>query len=165
MSWSSLSSFNIINTWNKLTCYQHHHRFLLRCQQLNSIPKGLKLKFNLALGTSNEQLRTRCEYFLQQASKNILHELIEYTQSSSAELQRVLDTKRRDLFDQFDHAAATDCWVQAKSTVSSLNRDLNLSYRTKVKNLILLYREAPRSCHQSHSLWSSYQDSKELFYR
>lgn len=143
MSRSSLSPFNIINTWNKLTRYQHHHRFLLRCQQLNSIPKGLKLKFNLALGTSNYQLRARCEFLLQQASKKILHELVEYTLRSSAELQRELHTKRRNLFDQFDHEDATVCWVRAKSTVNLLNRNLNLRYRNKVKNLIPLLRKAP----------------------
>ena len=138
-----MSPFNIINTWSKLTRYQHHHRFLLRCQQLNSIPKGLKLKFNLALGTSNYQLRARCEFLLQQASKKILYELVEYTLGSSAELQRQLHTKRRNLFHQFDHEDATVCWVRAKSTSNLLNRDLNLRYRNKVKNLIPLLRKAP----------------------
>ena len=62
-------------------------------------------------------------------------------------LQRELDTKRRDLFDQFNHDDATVCWVRAKNTVNSLNRDLNLRYRNKVKSLILLQREAPNEVH------------------
>ena len=86
MSRSSFSPLNIINTWNKLTRYQHHHRFLSRCRRINSIPSGLKLKFNLALGSSDEELQKRCQLQLQAASNNILNEFINFTQTTTAGL-------------------------------------------------------------------------------
>ena len=138
-----LSPLNIINTWNKLTRYQHHHRFLSRCQLLNSIPTGLKLKFNLALGSSDEELQKRCQLHLQAASKNILNELIDFTQTTTAGLQDTLESMRKRLFEDQDYQAASSCWNHAKKTVKSLNRELNIRHRNKIKKIIPLLNTTP----------------------
>lgn len=143
MSRSSISPFSIINTWNKLTRYQHHHRFLSRCQRQNSIPTGLKVNFKLALGTNSEQLQRRCELHLQAASRNILTELIDYTQAATTELQHSLEDKRKCLFEQHSDQAASTCWNRAKKSITSLNRELNIRYRNKIKNTIPLHTAAP----------------------
>ena len=135
MSRVPLSSYNIINTWNKLIRFQHHYRFLSRCKQLNSIPQGLKLNFKLALGSSDEALKKRCEQHLFTASMNILSDLVNFADISTRQLQQQLEEKRKILFEQHDQSTALNSWNTAKRSTTSLNRSLNVRYRNKIKNV------------------------------
>ena len=134
MSRSPLSSHSIINTWNKLIRFQHHHRFLTRCKQLNCIPQGLKLHLRLALGSSNEVLKQRCEQHLFAASMNILSDLGSFT-DTTRQLQKQLEEKRKLLFENHNHGTALDSWNSAKRSTTSLSRSLSLRYRHKIKKV------------------------------
>ena len=52
--------FSIINTWNKLTCFQHHHRFLSRCLRLNKTPSIVNSPCNFVL---KKPERAKCLLF------------------------------------------------------------------------------------------------------
>ena len=149
MSRSPLSSYSIINTWNKLIRLQHHHRFLSRCKQLNSIPQGLKLNFKLALGSSDEVLKQRCEKHLFAASMNILSDLVNFADTTTCQLQQRLEEKRKLLFEHHDQGTALDSWNTAKRSTISLNRSLNLRYRHKIKKV---YTIAPVIYHHTEQL-------------
>ena len=129
----SRSAQNITNTWNKLTRFQHHPRFLTRCKQLNSLPRGLRMKFNLALGSKDETLQQRCERHLNTASMNILNDLVNFADTTTRKLQRHLEEERKILFDEQDQTTASSSWNQAKKSIATLNRSLNLQYRDKIK--------------------------------
>ena len=134
MSRSPLSSYSIINTWNKLIRFQHHHRFLSRCQQLNSIPQGLRLNFKLALGSSDEILKQRCEHLFA-ASINILSDLVNFADTATRQLQQQLEEKRKLLSEHHDHGTALDSWNSAKRSTTSLNRSLSLRYRHEIEKV------------------------------
>lgn len=132
----SRSAHNIINTWSKLTRYQHHYRFLTRCKQLNSIPRGLKLNFNLALGSKDQALKQRCEQHLFTASLNILKDLVNFANTTTHKLQRQLEEERKNLFHEHDQITASNSWNQAKKSIATFNRSLNLKYRNKIKKIL-----------------------------
>ncbi|XP_068690032.1 uncharacterized protein [Montipora foliosa] len=149
MSRSPLSSYSIINTWNKLIRFQHHHRFLSRCKQLNSIPQGLKLNFKLALGSSDEALKQRREKHLFAASMNILSDLVNFADTTTRQLQQQVEEKRKLLFEHHDQGTALDSWNTAKRSTISSNRSLNLRYRHKIKKV---YTVAPVIYHHTEQL-------------
>ena len=60
----------------KLCIDQHHKVNLLTYKKNNKVPKGLLLKFNLALCTDNNVLREQCNNILFNASSKILNKII-----------------------------------------------------------------------------------------
>ena len=138
MSTHIITTHRIQNIWNKLLRYKHHYRFLNTCLQRNAIPKGLKINFNLALGTNDAHLKSRCQAHLQTASKNLLTELVMYAEKSSATLQTQLEKSRKALFVEYDLEMANKCWSQAKKGTNAFSRELSLRYRSKIKNIIPL---------------------------
>ena len=134
---------------NKLIRFQHHHRFLSHCKQLNSIPQGLKLNFKLALGSSDEALKQRCEQHLFTASMNILGDLVNFADTTTRQLQQQLEEKRKLLFEHHDHDTALDSWNSAKRSTTSLNRSLNLRYCNKIKKVFTF---APAIHHHTEQL-------------
>ena len=60
----------------KLCIHQHHKVNLLTCKKNNKVPKGLLLKFNLALCTDNNVLREQCNNILFNASSQIRNKII-----------------------------------------------------------------------------------------
>ena len=60
----------------KLCIHQHHKVNVLTYKKNNKVPKGLLLKFNLALCTDNNVLREQCNNILFNASSQIRNKII-----------------------------------------------------------------------------------------
>ena len=68
---------------------------------------AFKLNFKLALGSSDEVLKQRCEQHLFAASMNILSDLVNFADTTTRQLQQQLGEKRKLRFEHHDHSSSS----------------------------------------------------------
>lgn len=67
---------DLFTTEKKLCTHQHHKENLLNYKKNNKVPKGLLLKFNLALCTDNNVLKEQCNNISFNASSQIRNKIM-----------------------------------------------------------------------------------------
>ena len=125
-------------TWNKLTRYQHHLTFLKNCRKQNVIPKGFRLKFNLALNTNNSEVNLHCSRVLFNSSQELCNIVLKSTEEKVKHLQRELNICRVNLFSQFHYFFANRIWKSLEYENFILHNDLKATEKRKMRKTIQL---------------------------
>ena len=113
-----------MNSWQKLSRYRHHERFLQTCLSKELIPKGLSLKFNLELDKDNTNLKERCKEHCQFASLAIIKDVMTAVKDKIKSFQKDLETERRKLFEDFNNSVAERIWRRTKREMQSYDSEL-----------------------------------------
>ena len=85
------------SVYDKLQYFKSKRFFFSNCQKLGCLPKGLQLKFNLALGVNEPALVTEIEVILEKASSKIMDCLDKYCDEKEEELEEEFERLKEEV--------------------------------------------------------------------
>ena len=123
--------------WNIIHLRTKRH-FLNRCREYKLIPKGLRLRFNLAFNTSDSKLVSEIQEILNKASSQILDCVIKNVNESIEKQQKVLKDTRQTLNYHIGIQKTNEFVGKVRKEISKILDNDKKKLTRKLENLKLL---------------------------
>ena len=127
---------NLKMGWETLRKNQIKLNFFNKCKENNVIPEGLKINFNLAVGSNNEVLVNKIQNLLNVTSSKILNLMVDFVSDEELSSLQELENIKREAKNQMGINGFN-------RTVTAAKREAN---RNLIKKQVALNRKFAHLC-------------------
>ena len=124
---------SLFNIELKITKLLLHKNFLATYKRYEKYPKGLNIKFNLALCINNKQLQRKCEAILNRTSRNIQSKVIKAVNIELHKLwpqRKLIEVKISETFSQEEQRRIR---ANIRRRMQIIEKNTNRRHQRKIK--------------------------------